>query len=181
MTKLYKLTDSKDETKNATQWGKGVTHTAAGGERPLCSDAWLHAYSDPTLALLMNPVHARFEHPHLWEAEGMVGKDEGSKVGCTELTTVRRIRKPKITLFMRRKFAVLVALEVYDLWAKYDTRGVWKSWAADFLAGRSTAAAHAAAHAAADAAAHAAYAAAAAHAAYARKIDLAAIARKACK
>ena len=57
MTRYYKLTDSKGQTHGRTEWGPGITHQAPGvGE--LCTAGWLHAYPDPVLAVLMNPIHA---------------------------------------------------------------------------------------------------------------------------
>ena len=164
---VYKLTDTNDETRGHTKWGKGVKHTARGGKEALCTGAWLHAYRDPYIAMMLNPGHADFNHPHLWEAEAIVGKDEGDKIGCTEITTVRRIRKPRVSDKMRRKFAVLVALEVYELWQEHDKNGVWKSWADDIIAGKKTT--------------DAARAAGARDAHKAKKdIDIIAIAHKAC-
>ena len=57
MTKLYKLTDQNHQTRNNTKWGAGVTHTASG-QGDLCTAGWLHAYTSPLLAVLLNPIHA---------------------------------------------------------------------------------------------------------------------------
>ena len=133
---LYKLTSKTDETRNGTKWGQGVTHEADGNSLTLCNDRWIHAYRDPYLALLMNPVHADLINPHLWECTGVVGLDQVDKIGCTQLTTVKRIRKPRITLAMRRRFAVLAAIEVYDGWSKYDQDKQWITWAKDYLDGK---------------------------------------------
>lgn len=104
MTTLYKLTTSCGKTRkswnNEKQWGEGVKHRATGDKRKgLCSDAYIHAYEHPIIALIMNPVHANFHNPLLWEAQGriIVRSDDG-KVGCRSLTTIKRIEKPKIIL-----------------------------------------------------------------------------------
>lgn len=120
--KLYKLTDADGCTYGGTQWGSGVTHTAPGtGE--LCSNGWIHAYTDAQLAVLLNPIHADFETPRLWLAEGDVGRRDGLKVGCMRLTTVRELVVPTITTEQYVRSAILCSLQVYDepnyvLWAR---------------------------------------------------------------
>lgn len=171
--KLYKLTDEKGQTYGGTQWGNGVTHTATGNvSGGLCSDAYIHAYTDPLLAVLLNPIHANFTKPQLWEAEGEVtATDHGLKVGCRSLTTVKRLPLPRINKTQRTAFGILCAKAVC-----HDP--VFNRWADEWLSGedRSRAAADAAAAEAREAAA-AAWAASAA--AWAAPPDLIAIARKA--
>ncbi len=156
MSKLYKLTDSCGKTRNDTQWGPGVSHSGTGkGE--LCGPGWIHAYEHPLIAVLMNPIHANFKNPRLWEAAGEVGLRDGQlKCGCKTLTTVREIPLPSITSEMRVRFAILCAKEVC---ASYSA---WNAWADKWLSGedRSEAAAWAAAEAAWAAQAAAAWAAA---------------------
>jgi len=112
--KLYKLTDQHGCTRQTTKWGKGITHKATGEGATLCTEDVIHAYKNPLLALLLNPIHADIEKPQLWEAEGEIVADDGLKIGCKELTTIKRIRVPKITTEHRVRFAILCALEVYD-------------------------------------------------------------------
>ena len=182
MIKLYKLTDKNGQTWGGTQWGPGVSHSGTGtGE--LCGPGWIHAYEHPLIAVLLNPIHANFPNPRLWEAEGEVGLRDGQiKCGCATLTTIREIPLPKITTEMRVRFAVLCAKEVCAC-------RTWNAWADKWLSGedRSEAAAGAAAEAAwaAQATSWAAYAAQAAaeaaRAAAARAgTDIFAIAEKAC-
>ena len=122
MTKLYKLTNRDSQTYNQCQWGKNVTHTAPGNGI-LCSRAWLHAYTHPLLALLFNPIHANFAALHLWECKGTVGiTDHGLKVGCTTLTTLRRLPVPPITPVNRTAFGIGCVYNVYR-----DT--AWREWA----------------------------------------------------
>ena len=181
--KLYKLTDEQDQTKNATQWGEGVMHIA-NGEGDLCGPGWLHAYEDPLLAVLHNPIYGNFKAPHLWEAEGAgeVLRDGQMKIGVTRLTTVRRIDLPEVTRVQRTAYGILCAKSVYS-----DVK--WNQWADKWLSGedRSEAsaryaaryAAWAAAYAA-DAAVYAVYAVYAAEAASTGKpLDLIRIAKKA--
>jgi hypothetical protein len=154
MTTVYKLTDQNGQTYRQTQWGPGVTHTAPGAGN-LCTSGWIHAYTDPVLALLLNPIHSNFDPPRLWEAEGEVGTtDRGLQVGCTTLTTVRELRVPTITTEQRVTFGILAARCVCK-----DRR--WCQWAARWLDGtdRSPAAARAAVTALPIAVTHADYAA----------------------
>jgi len=152
---LYKLTDENGCTKGETQWGAGVTHGAKGApDQPLCSDGWIHAYESALLAVLLNPIHANFTTPQLWEAHGRIGIRDGQlKCGCRSLTTLRRIELPPITLDQRVRFAIACTWLICT-----DTQ--WRAWATDWLSGADrtaeaawTAAAEAAWTAAAEAAA----------------------------
>jgi hypothetical protein len=194
MANLYKLTDSCGKTRNGTQWGPGISHSGTG-EGGLCGPGWIHAYEHPLIAVLINPIHANFKNPRLWEAEGEIAIRDGQlKCGCKTLTTIREIPLPKITTEMRVRFAILCAKEVCaDL--------SWNAWADKWLSGEdrtlaaaeaSATRAEASAAQAAEAAALAAYrsaraaawaasaARAAARAAVGHEIDIFEIAEKAC-
>ena len=178
MSTLYKLTDSDGKTLNGTQWGPGVSHSGTG-DGGLCGPGWIHAYEHPLVAVLMNPIHADFKNPRLWEAEGEIAIRDGQlKCGCKTLTTVREIPLPEITEEMRARFAILCAKEVCaDL--------SWNAWADKWLSGedRSVEAAKAAveaAWAAAEAAWASAWAAYRASWAACCGMALAAIAENAC-
>ena len=201
--KAYKLTDKDDRTYGGCQWGKDVTHKASGkGE--LCTSGWIHYYSDPILALFMDPHHGNFgSTAHLWEVEvsGNIKTDRGLKFGTTELTTVKRLRKKRITREHRIRFAILCAKEVchgeaWNKWADAWLDGTDRTSAAASAAAIATAYATAyvsaaeasaaeasaiATHASVAAYASAAYASAAAYAAAYATIDLIAIAHKAIK
>ena len=148
----YKLTDANDRTYNNTQWGKHVTHTASGAGA-LCGAGWIHVYTHPLLALLLNPIHGNFRDPHLWECEcsGECKTDYGLKEGWTSVTTTRRIHVPAITTEQRVRFGILCGKAVY-------AEPVWNAWADKWLSGedRSLAAASRAARAALAAASRAA-------------------------
>jgi len=200
MIKLYKLTDSCGKTWGGTQWGPGVSHSGTGkGE--LCGPGWIHAYEHPLVAVLMNPIHARFRTPRLWEAEGEVGLRNGQlKCGCKTLTIIREIPLPSITTEMRVRFAILCAKEVCadlpwnawaDRWLSGEDRSeaaagaaaeaAWAAWAVQAASWAAYAAQAAAAAAAAAAwAAYAAEAAAAAAREVGHGIDIFEIAEKAC-
>ena len=127
--KLYKLTDQNGQTRNGTQWGENVTHTAAGSaNQALCSDGWLHAYEHPLIAVLMNPIHADIAEPRIWEVRGEIGKRDGSlKCGCRQLTTVSEIALPEITVDQKVRFSIAVAWPT----ASAD----WHKWAAGWIDG----------------------------------------------
>ena len=129
--RLYKLTDSNDQTRNATQWGVGVTQRTDGAGA-LCGPGWLHAYEHPLLAVLLNPIHANFDPGamHLWAADaaGGVLRDGPLKIGVTELTTAVKMPLPIVSTEQRVRFAILCALEVCA-----DT--AWRQWAERWLSG----------------------------------------------
>ena len=131
-----------------------MSHSGTG-EGGLCGPGWIHAYEHPLVAVLMNPIHANFKNPRLWEAEGEVGLRDGQfKCGCKTLTTIGEIPLPKITTEMRVRFAIMCAQEVCACPS-------WNAWADKWLSeDRSEAADAAAAACSAEAAAWAAEAAA---------------------
>ena len=170
--KLYKLTDKDDRTYGSCQWGEGITHKA-DGKGELCTEHWIHAYTDPLLAVLMNPIHGKYDTDmgHMWECKGEIGKDDnGLKGGCKKLTTTKRIDMPEITTEQRIWFAILCAKKVYK-------NKKWNKWANDWLSGKNRTADAARAADAADAA----YVAHAADAATYAKINLVEIAHKAIR
>ena len=130
--KLYKLTKSDFTTRNETKWGDGVTHEAVGDAwwQDLCSDAWIHAYEHPLIAVFLDPIHGDFgANAVLWECEGEPGKRDGQlKLGCRKLTTLRRIDKPAPTTIQRVRFGIGCALSVYS-----DASFV--TWAEKWLSG----------------------------------------------
>ncbi len=199
MITLYKLTDGDGQTWGGTQWWPGVSHSGTGkGE--LCGPGWIHAYEHPLIAVLMNPIHARFRTPRLWEAEGEVGLRNGQlKCGCKTLTIIREIPLPAVTTEMRVRFAILCAKEVCadlpwnawaDKWLSGEDRSeaaagaaagaAWAAWAAEAAAWAAEAAAAAAQTAAGAAAYRSAWAARAARAAAMAGTDIFAIAENAC-
>ena len=149
---VFKLTDENGQTKGMTKWGNNISHAAKGGGTKLCSDGWIHYYTHPLLAVLMNPIHADFTYPKLWEAEAS-GEviNEPLKSGCKTLRTIKEIPLPEVSGVQRVAFGILCAKEVYDDEA-------WNKWADKWLSGedRSKESAYAADAAnAADAAAYA--------------------------
>jgi hypothetical protein len=94
--KLYKLTNENGYTYNKTLWGEGVSHSGTG-KGPICSEGWIHAYEHPFIAVFLNPIHAYFKNPRMWEAEGKIDIRDGQlKVGCKTLKTIKEIPLPKV-------------------------------------------------------------------------------------
>jgi hypothetical protein len=169
MTKAYKLTNENMQTYGDTKWTIGRWKTTSG-EGDLCTSGWLHYYSDAKLAAFLNPMHAKFAQPRLFEIEvqGKIKEDRGLKYGCTKMRLIKELQFIKPTTEQCLKFAILCALEVCK-----DKQFV--QWATNWLNGTDrskesarAADAAAAAYAAADAAAAAKAAKAAAWADAAR-------------
>jgi hypothetical protein len=132
---IYKLTDSKNQTHNAIQWGPNITHTATGKHgQGLCSDEYIHAYAHPLLSIFFDPIHGGFgEHAHLWESESPdTPLSDGTKIGVRTLTTIREITIPTITDEQRVEIAIRCALSAphsksFSEWAKKWLDGSDKS------------------------------------------------------
>jgi len=127
--KAYKLTDQNGQTKNNTQWGPNIIHSSTGNDKSLCSNGWIHFYKDPLISILMNPVHADFESPKLWECETS-GEHlhEALKSGCKTLTTIKEIPVPEISNVQRIAFGILCVKEIYK-------NKEWNDWADKWLSG----------------------------------------------
>lgn len=125
----YKLTDRNFRTYNDTLWGENVTHKTSGFGQ-LCGPGWLHYYHDPRLAVVLNNAHAVIYNPILWECEatGLHLDDYYLKGGCTELTTIKQIPLPIVSLEDRIKIAIHAGLRVSN-----ETR--WNDWATRWLSG----------------------------------------------
>jgi len=102
----YKLTTKTMRTRNNCQWKLGIWKETSGAG-PLCTNGWLHAYTDPNVAVLLNPIHAQVKESRLFQAEGMGLKeiDFGRKVGYTKLRLVKELSVPEVTADFLRKYA----------------------------------------------------------------------------
>jgi len=90
--RLYKLTDEDMMTWNNTKWGEGVEHRIPPVKNPrICDGDVIHAYRNANLAYLLNPIHAGFRNPVLWEAEGDVVIEEGEISVCCFCCVVCRV------------------------------------------------------------------------------------------
>lgn len=125
---LYKLTDEFCATFGGTFWELREWREASG-KGNLCSRGWLHAYESPLVAVLMNPVHANFTAPLLFEAEGQGAflDDNGLKCGVQWLRIMKQIPLPIITPKQRAR----VAIQCAKLVSKNKR---WLAWACAWLA-----------------------------------------------
>ncbi len=154
MATVYKLTTRNGRTHGDTHWLPGEWREVRWGGR-LCEPGCLHAYSDPLLAALMDPVHAALlPGGTLWVAEGNVLLDDGTKLGCDRLRIIREHDLPVVSMTQRTRWAIYCA-------RRLPQQPAWERWADAWLIGDVSA--HAA-HATASAT-HAAATAAATHAA----------------
>ena len=134
---LYKLTDASGNTRGGTHWGPSVTHHARGdANQPLCTDGWIHAYEHPLLAVLLNPIHAGYQTPRLWEASGEIGVRDGQiKCGCRSLTTIREMAVPAMTVEQHVRFAIACTWPLgkadWRVWAIHWLDGADRTWTAD--------------------------------------------------
>jgi len=129
--KLYKLTDADDRTHGGCQWGPGVT-VETDGRGHFSGPGFTYWYTDPLLAILLNPIQAKFDlaSAHLWEGEGEpVKNDHGLQVGCARATTLRRVELPVVSDAARVRFGILCTLEVYKA-------AGFVAWAEGWLSGR---------------------------------------------
>jgi len=140
-TTLWKLTNDKDQTYGGCQWGNNVTVETSGmGE--LCGKGFTHWYTDPLLAVLLNPIHGNFDikTAHLWKGKGIVTKtDKGLKVGCIKATTLERVELPTVTIIQCVAFGILCAKKVCgnrqwikwaDKWLDGSDRTAESAWSA---------------------------------------------------
>lgn len=134
MKTMYKLTNKNLQTRGGFQWVLGEERTTSG-TGDLCGCGWLHCYSDPYLAVMLNPIHADIENPRLFLAEvkGMGKNDHGLKFGYSSMTLVDEIPLPEIATKERVMFAILCSLVVY-----HDKGFV--NWAEGWLSGKDTSA-----------------------------------------
>lgn len=123
----YKLTDIDMQTYGGFQWRLDEPARASGAGE-LCGRGWLHFYDDPLLAVFLNPIHADFKNPRMFEAlaTGKIKTDCGLKFGTTELTLKREIVVPAVTTVRRIAFGILCAKQVCD-----DKH--WNAWADKWL------------------------------------------------
>ena len=145
----YKLTDQNLKTYNGFQWVMGEWQKAIGDiSQGLCSNAWLHCYDSPLLAILHNPIYGNIKNPRLFEVEvdGKMKDGKGIKRGFRRMRLLKEIPLPTITTTQRRAYGILCAREVYK-------KKMWNEWADNWLNGKNrydNAAAYAAAYAYAD-------------------------------
>ena len=126
----YKLTNQDQTTHEGCKWTVGEWKET-NGDGALCGPGWLHAYTDPLLAVLLNPFHARLPNPRLWEAEvkGKCQEANDFKVGYTQMRLTRELEPHKFTVAQIVHCAILCA-KLSRSTAK------WKKWANQWLNGK---------------------------------------------
>lgn len=126
--KLYKFTSSYMDTgwnsgARHLKWGPGVCHCAVGRpDQPLCTSAWIHAYTDPVLAVMVDQVFGGYNtnnRGRLWEAEGLVQITDGLKVGCRKIKTLVEMAIPPITPLQFVRFAHICTESTCRFWESY--------------------------------------------------------------
>ncbi len=129
--RAYKLTDKQMRTHGGYQWALNEKRTASG-EGELCGPGWLHLYTHPLLAVLLNPIHACLapKTMRLFEATagGRFKHDHGLKFGATEVTLLREIPVPEVTTNQKIRFGILCVKQVC-------TEEKWNRWADAWLDG----------------------------------------------
>jgi hypothetical protein len=108
---VYKLTDEFLKTHIGRQWILNEWQNPSWDEE-------LYCYSDPILAILLNPIHANIAKPHLFRAE--------TDGGCIRL--IEELPLPVITLNQCIHFIILCSLDTYN-------NVCWQKWATDWLSG----------------------------------------------
>ena len=111
--KGYKLTNQDYTTYDGMMWGENVTNRAQKGKMEFCSKTAIHYYKDPLLAAFLNPIHANFNNPILWEGEAKQSKTDGLKCICKEFTTVKQVPLPQNSTNQRIAIAIRSVLKVY--------------------------------------------------------------------
>ena len=133
---IYKLTDMNMKTYRGYPWVLGKWNRTSG-EGDLCGPGWLHAYTSPVLAELLNPIHANFREYRLFrgEASGPVISDSGLMVGYTNMRITEELPRLHITTENRIRFGIACACRVctsaeYRAWAERWVSGADRTKAA---------------------------------------------------
>jgi hypothetical protein len=130
---VYKLTDADGRTSDGYQWELGVT-SVVNGKGDLRGPGWFRWHNSPEVEVLMGGMlgHSSPLSMRLFEAEagGEVCRDDYYNIEgfSTELTLVREIVPPVITVEQREKIAILCAKKVCN-------NARWLSWAEFWLSG----------------------------------------------
>jgi len=126
---IYKLTDMNMKTFGGYPWALGKWNRTSG-KGDLCGPGWLHAYTSPVLAELLDPIHANFREYRLFrgEASGPVISDSGLKVGYTNMRITEELPRLHITTENRIRFGIACACRVY-------TSAEYRAWAGRWVSG----------------------------------------------
>jgi len=127
----FKLVSQNYKTWNDTDWRTTKWKETSGEGGRLCTKGWLHCYTSPELAVIMNPIHADIDNPRMLivKVEGKTLDDYGLKEGWTRMRRIKEIAVPEITLVQKVAFGVYCALE-----GSADRKFI--KWANDWLSGK---------------------------------------------
>jgi hypothetical protein len=135
MTIRYKLTTQDMKTRagfpQEIRWEIGKWVEATGNmQQPLCTDAWIHWYDHPLLAVLLNSRHADIDDPRLWEIEtdGEECLDGQFKGGSRRVRLMKELPLPVVTTNELIRWAILCVKQVHH-------GEKWNAWADDWLSG----------------------------------------------
>jgi len=132
---VYKLTDENGWTRNkyynGHDWFKEPM-LEVSGRGPLCTDGWIHAYEDPLLAVIMDPIHGAYlPGGRLWvcNAFGKVNRVGQLLLGTDKLIRMGEIPVPTVTEGQRGVFLLYVGLACssnprFIEWANGALKGV---------------------------------------------------------
>ena len=128
--RCYKLVTQDCKTRkgapNETTWVIGKTVEAKGEGNKLCTDGVIHAYADPVLAVLLNPIHANISNPRMLVLECSEAVAEAwDKSGHKSAMPIAEIPLPEVTATQRTAFGILCALEVYSNAAFTEWAEAW--------------------------------------------------------
>ena len=127
--KMFKLTDQDMRTHGGFQWRLGEMRRVENYTGVACGTGALHSYRDPLLAIFMNPIHANFSNPRLFEAQtGVKVKSVELKWISEKLTLIKEIPVPEMT----REQRVEISIRICKLLHK-DAN--WNAWADKWLDG----------------------------------------------
>src|SRR3970040_1858830 len=101
MVLKYKLTDENGQTYGGTSWVVGRTNAIpVFDQHPvLCTSGVFHAYHDPLVAVLVNPIHADIRNPRMFQVEcSEIVVDDRLKCGTYKMRPVRELDVPRPTV-----------------------------------------------------------------------------------
>lgn len=125
MPKLYLLTDENDQSLGGWYWFPGASHSTSGIGR-LFGSGWIQCYRNPVVATFLAPIHAGYEHPHLWLCEGDIGVRESDLVfGARKLNAIKRVRLPELSADQRIHLAIMASRKVFQESAYFEWTGQW--------------------------------------------------------
>lgn len=112
--RLIKLMRPNLTTYNGFQWEFGRTEKMKWGG--LCGSGCFHAYKSVEMAALLNEYHFVDHYTVAVECETpKIMKDGGTKVGVAELTPLREVDLPHVSIKQKVEFALRVACEVLKI------------------------------------------------------------------